>query len=94
MSPTWPKPVTSLSDDAALQARLSFVLEHPDMSPWLKTAVRSMLARASGDVLNDLEILNDIARLRHALSVQAAGQGAPETPREPAAETRPLSLIH
>lgn len=44
--------------------QISFVLSHPGMSAWLKNALRTALDRDPAEVLNDLEILNLISRLR------------------------------
>lgn len=47
---------------------VDFVLNHPDMSPWLKEALASALDLDPSTVLNDLEILNFIFRARAARS--------------------------
>ena len=45
-------------------AHIAFILEHPGMSDWLKTALREALPRDPIAVLNDLEILNLVLRKR------------------------------
>jgi len=44
-----------------IDERISWVLEHPTMSGWLKDALNSALDRNPIDVLNDLEILNHLS---------------------------------
>ncbi len=44
--------------------RLSFVLEHPGMSDWLKQTLTSGLHRDPIEVVNDLEILDTTLRSR------------------------------
>jgi len=44
--------------------RISYVLAHPGMSPWLKQALRTALECDPTTVLNDLEILNTILHPR------------------------------
>lgn len=46
------------------QSRIEFVLNHPGMSAWLKDTVRTALDRDPVEVLNDLEILNQLLRVR------------------------------
>jgi len=45
-------------------AHIAFILEHPGMSDWLKTALQEALPRDPIAVLNDLEILNLVLRKR------------------------------
>jgi hypothetical protein len=45
-------------------AHIAFILEHPGMSDWLKTALQEALPRDPIAVLNDLEILNVVLRKR------------------------------
>ena len=40
--------------------RITWVLDHPRMSLWLKTALKSALERNPIALLNDLEILNQL----------------------------------
>ncbi len=47
-----------------IDKRISWVLEHPTMSGWLKDALNSALDRNPIDVLNDLEVLNHLLRAR------------------------------
>ena len=49
---------------------VDFVLNHPDMSPWLKDALAAALDRDTWAVLNDLEMLHVLFRTRAA---QAGG---------------------
>lgn len=49
---------------SAMEQQLSFVMAHPGMSTWLKTALSDALHRDPVSVLNDLEILNLILRNR------------------------------
>ena len=52
--------------------RIAWVLGHPGMSPWLKTALGTALARDHLAVVNDLEILNLLLRSRsRALTTRA-----------------------
>lgn len=44
--------------------KIDWVLSHPDMSDWLKHALRMARDRNPVDVINDLEILNTILRPR------------------------------
>ena len=43
---------------AMVEGRITWVLDHPGMSRWLKDALRSARGREPLDVLDDLEILN------------------------------------
>ncbi len=47
-----------------IDAHIAFILEHPAMSDWLKSALREALPRDPITVLNDLEILNLVLRSR------------------------------
>ena len=49
-------------------APVDFILNHPDMSPWLKDALAAAVDRDPSAVLNDLEILNFVFRARAARS--------------------------
>ncbi len=44
--------------------QISFVLQHPGMSPWLKDSLRAALGRDPVSLLNDIEILSLIIRQR------------------------------
>ncbi len=61
------------SDDVleTAQYRISWVLDHPGMSEWLKEAVRTALDRDPVAVLNDLELLNTLLRLRAEAQINA-----------------------
>lgn len=48
----------------AAEERIQWVLDHPGMSDWVKGALRTALDCNPVDVLNDLEILNNLLRLR------------------------------
>lgn len=53
----------SLADDGLqLNDRIAWVLERPQISPWLKAALTGARARDPIDVLNELEILNLLLR--------------------------------
>ena len=54
---------------AAIDEQISFVLDHPGMTSWLKGALRGALAADPLQVLNDLEILNQILRKRSAILI-------------------------
>ncbi len=54
---------------SAIDEQISFVLDHPGMSVWLKSALRDALPRDPICVLNDLEILNLILRKRSAILI-------------------------
>ncbi|GAB0120132.1 hypothetical protein [Acidisoma sp. 7E03] len=45
-------------------AQIAFILDHPGMSDWLKTALREALPRDPVAVLNDLELLAIVLRGR------------------------------
>lgn len=60
-----PEPETSL---AIAEYRISWVLDHPHMSDWLKASLRS--ARA----LDPVDAQNDIEMLRHLILPWAAAQ--------------------
>lgn len=51
-------------EPASLDAAVDFVLNHSDMSPWLKNALATGVDRDPVAVLNDLEILNFVFRAR------------------------------
>lgn len=53
-------------DDPQFEAdeHIAFILEHPGMSGWLKTALQEALPRDPIALLNDLEILNLVLRKR------------------------------
>lgn len=44
------------------EERIEWVLSNPDISEWLKRALRGAMDRDPVDVLNDLEILNTLLR--------------------------------
>lgn len=46
------------------EERISFVLTHPGISPWLRDTVKRALERDPVDVLNDMEILDNALRFR------------------------------
>jgi hypothetical protein len=53
-----------LENPALIKSReqIDWVLSHPGMSPWLKTALATVRDRDPNDVLNDLEVLNHVLR--------------------------------
>lgn len=60
-----------------LEEQISFVLQHPGMSNWLKDSLRAALERDPVSLLNDLEILTLIIRRR--ADRLAAALDTPET---------------
>lgn len=73
--------------------RIDWILAHPGVSAWLKSALRGARDRHPVDVLNDLELLGTLLRLRshaqldqvmHAsrrpISDPQRGDGSPDTP--------------
>jgi hypothetical protein len=57
--------VTEQSTDHRVKVaedRIQWVLDHPDMSDWVKDVLRTARDRNPVDVLNDLEILNTLLR--------------------------------
>ncbi|WP_309630181.1 hypothetical protein [Brevundimonas sp.] len=61
------KVVTPCADLEVIDARIRWVLEHPDMSPWLKSALRSALVEDPIDLTNDLQILSSLIASRSSL---------------------------
>lgn len=55
----------------SIDEKISFVLNHPGMSNWLKHALREALPRDPVSILNDLEILNLILRERSRTTAEA-----------------------
>lgn len=49
--------------------QINWVISHPDMSDWLKQALRTARDRSPVDILNDLEILNAILRPRSQVMI-------------------------
>lgn len=59
------------------ERRISWVLDHPHVSAWLKDALRNALTCDPVVVLNDVEMLRELLRLRTEILVdQACGQHA------------------
>lgn len=58
---------TSCTDLATIDARIHWVLEHPEMSSWLKSALRSALVEDPIALTNDLEILGNLIASRSSL---------------------------
>lgn len=54
------------------EERIQWVLDHPGMSDWVKGALRTARDCNPVDVLNDLEILNTLLRLRAEALVDSA----------------------
>jgi len=60
----------------AVEASIDFVLNHPDMSCWLKKALATAVDRDPSAVLNDLEVLNVVFRAKAAVQVSTQGGDA------------------
>ena len=58
---------TPCADLETIDARIHWVLEHPDMSPWLKSALKSSLIEDPIDLTNDLQILANLIVSRSSL---------------------------
>lgn len=58
---------TRSADLEMIDTRIHWVLEHPDMSPWLKSALRSALDENPVDLTNDLQILANLIVSRSSL---------------------------
>ena len=58
---------TPCADLETIDARIHGVLEHPDMSPWLKSALKSSLIEDPIDLTNDLQILANLIVSRRSL---------------------------
>lgn len=72
------------SHDARFQEmreQISFVLDHPGISDWLKCSLRDALQRNPVSVLNDLEILNAI--LRRRAEMEFPGNDEEKSPEKP-----------
>lgn len=59
----------SITGQSTIEEQISFVLNHPGMSAWLKSALSAALHRDPISVLNDLEILNLLLRNRSELLI-------------------------
>ena len=61
-------------DDQLREAerRIAWALDHPGASAWLKDALRAALVRDPVEVMNDVEMLRELLRLRTELVVQRA----------------------
>jgi len=60
---------------AELDQQVDFVLNHREMSVWLKTTLESAIDLDPVDVLNDLEILNQILPRRCRMLIGTEGVG-------------------
>ncbi len=69
----------NITVESAFEEQISFVLGHPRLSTWLKTALSDALHRDPISVLNELEILNLILRNRSAMLI--AKKYNPDDPR-------------
>ena len=69
MSKTSEPQTPGITAQSAIVEQISFVLGHPGMSAWLKTALSDALHRDPISNLNDLEILNLILRNRSELLI-------------------------
>lgn len=56
--------MTDGTETLDLDAQISFVLQHPGMSSWLKESLRAALEHDPVSLLNDIEILTLIIRQR------------------------------
>lgn len=65
---------TPCADLAMIDARIHWVLEHPDMSPWLKSALRSALVEDPINVTNDLQILSNLVVSRSSLLMRQTNE--------------------
>ena len=76
---------TSRSGDALsdVDDQISFVLDHPHMSDWIKRTLASALACSPIQLLNDLEVLNQILRTRSALLINSDTVDAVSSVRDP-----------
>ena len=77
----------SVERPSSLEAQIEFVLAHPDMSEWIKQALRGALDCSPVEVLNDLEILNRILRAWSEQVIGEAGCHA-DTQTRPISETQ------
>ena len=70
-----PRTVPPPSGDAFAEVdeQIAFVMDHPDMSGWIKQALGGALLCPPNQVLNDLEILTRILRRRSELMMGDAG---------------------
>lgn len=59
--------------------RIDWVMSHPGMSEWLKSALRSSRSRNPVDTLNDLEIMAALLRERSQALIDQRLTGAAET---------------
>lgn len=59
----------SVTVQSAIEGQITFILGHPQISLWLKSALSGALGRDPISVLNDLEILNLILRNRSELLI-------------------------
>lgn len=57
------------------KARIAWVLDHPDMSDWLKQALRSAMLLDPVAVQNDIEMLRHLMALRASAEVEIAVSG-------------------
>ena len=58
------------------EARIDWVLEHPDMSDWLKQALRTARGRDPSAVLNDLEMLRTLLQDRSGALIKRMLDGS------------------
>ena len=60
---------------ATYDDRIAWVLNNPQMSDWLKDAVRTALERDPADLLSDLEMLEILLRPRAEIQFDALRNG-------------------
>lgn len=56
-------------------ARIAWVLDHPQMSEWLKQAVRTSDGLDPVALLNDVEVLSQLIRFRANIQVEILTRG-------------------
>ena len=59
-----------------IDGRINWVLKHPGMSQWLKSALITALERDPISIVNDLEILDGLLRARSKALVKATLHGS------------------
>ncbi|MGV9009966.1 hypothetical protein [Brevundimonas sp.] len=65
---------------ALLDEQIAFVLNHPGMSDWLKRTLAAALDCPPTEVMNDLEILSRLIRLRSELLLASAYPASSSSP--------------
>ena len=65
-----PKVGTPCAHLETIDARIQWVLDHPGMSPWLKSALRSALVEDPINLTNDLQVLANLIMSRSRIMMQ------------------------